>query len=211
MSKSIGNRREKILDKALEMFNERGIEYVGLRELAAVLDMRVSNITYYFPTKDDLVHTLSMELSQSNAGIIVAAKGITMEGFLQMLKSVFENHVRFRCLLLSVVHLLKQNKHMAAAYNKTQDVRNSTIMSNLKELVNGNYLVLEGKDDLQFLVSTLSLVSRFWISEAEISNRQWSTRKQINHYLKLVTTLLTPYTTSKGKKEMERFIETLNG
>lgn len=211
MSKSIGNRREKILDKALEMFNERGIEYVGLRELAAVLDMRVSNITYYFPTKDDLVHTLSMELSQSNAGIIVAAKGITMEGFLQMLKSVFENHVRFRCLLLSVVHLLKQNKHMAAAYNKTQDVRNSTIMSNLKELVNGNYLVLEGKDDLQFLVSTLSLVSRFWISEAEISNRQWSTRKQINHYLKLVTTLLTPYTTSKGKKEMERFIATLNG
>lgn len=211
MSKSIGNRREKILDKALEMFNERGIEYVGLRELAAVLDMRVSNITYYFPTKDDLVHTLSMKLSQSNAGIIVAAKGITMEGFLQMLKSVFENHVRFRCLLLSVVHLLKQNKHMAAAYNKTQDVRNSTIMSNLKELVNGNYLVLEGKDDLQFLVSTLSLVSRFWISEAEISNRQWSTRKQINHYLKLVTTLLTPYTTSKGKKEMERFIETLNG
>lgn len=211
MSKSIGNRREKILDKALEMFNERGIEYVGLRELAAVLDMRVSNITYYFPTKDDLVHTLSMELSQSNAGIIVAAKGITMEGFLQMLKSVFENHVRFRCLLLSVVHLLKQNKHMAAAYNKTQDVRNSTIMSNLKELVNGNYLVLEGKDDLQFLVSTLSLVSRFWISEAEISNRQWSTRKQINHYLKLVTTLLTPYTTSKGKKEMERFTETLNG
>ena len=210
MSKSIGNRREKILDKALEMFNERGIEYVGLRELAAVLDMRVSNITYYFPTKDDLVHALSMELSKSNAGITVTAKGITMEGFLQMLNNVFENHVRFRCLLLSVVHLLKQNKHMAIAYNKTQDVRNSTIMSNLKELVIGNYLRLEGKDDLQFLVSTISLISRFWISEAEISNRQWNTKKQIHHYLKLVTTLLSPYATSKGKKEMETFVDSFN-
>ena len=51
--------KEKILSKALEMFNDRGIEYVGLRELAAILAMRVSNITYYFPTKDDLVNQLT--------------------------------------------------------------------------------------------------------------------------------------------------------
>ena len=50
------------MDKALEWFNERGIEYVGLRELASVLNIRVSNISYYFPTKDDLVYALSLEL-----------------------------------------------------------------------------------------------------------------------------------------------------
>jgi AcrR family transcriptional regulator len=43
---------EKILAKALEMFNERGVDSVGLRELAGILDMRVSNITYYFPTQE---------------------------------------------------------------------------------------------------------------------------------------------------------------
>ena len=56
MSKSEITTEEKILAKALEMFNERGIEYVGMRELAATLNIRVSNITYYFPTKDDLVN-----------------------------------------------------------------------------------------------------------------------------------------------------------
>ncbi len=71
MSKTMMNTRDKILDKALEMFNERGIEYVGLRELASVLGIRVSNITYYFPTKDDLVYELSLELSKLNAAIIV--------------------------------------------------------------------------------------------------------------------------------------------
>ena len=49
---------EKILSKALELFNARGIEYVGLRELAGILEMRVSNITYYFPTKDELFNRL---------------------------------------------------------------------------------------------------------------------------------------------------------
>lgn len=206
MSKSIMNRREKILDKALEMFNERGIEYVGLRELASVLDMRVSNITYYFPTKDDLVYELSLLLSESNAGIIVAPKSLSMEGFLQMLHTVFQNHVRFRCLLLSVVHLLKQNKHMASSYKKNQDIRNSTIVANLRELVNGGYLVIKEPDEMNLLVSTLSLISRFWISEAEISNRDKSTQKQIYYYVKLITTFLTPYSTSKGKKDIEKFM-----
>jgi AcrR family transcriptional regulator len=209
MSKSTMNRREKILDKALEMFNERGIEYVGLHELAALLDMRVSNITYYFPTKDDLVYELSLQLSESNAGIIVATKGLSMEGFLQMLHHVFQNHIRFRCLLLSVVHLLKQNKHMASAYKKNQGVRNATILANLKELVSGGYLVVEETDEMNFLVSTLSLVSRFWISESEVSNRQWSTQKQILYYLKLITTLLAPYATLKGSREMEKFIASI--
>lgn len=209
MSKPVMNRREKILDKALEMFNERGIEYVGLRELAAMLDMRVSNITYYFPTKDDLVYELSLQLSESNAGIIVVTKSLSMEGFLQMLHRVFQNHVRFRCLLLSVVHLLKQNKHMASNYKKTQNVRNSVLQANLTELVSGGYLIIEDEDEMNFLVSTLSLISRFWISEVEVSNRQWSTQKQIHHYVKLVTTLLLPYSTSKAKKEIDRFKESL--
>ena len=74
MSKLKMNTREKILDKALEMFNERGIEYVGLRELAAILDIRVGNITYYFPTKDDLVYEISMGLNQANSAVMIAEK-----------------------------------------------------------------------------------------------------------------------------------------
>src|SRR6476660_9287329 len=72
MSKLKTDTRSKIRDKALEMFNERGIEYVGLRELAGILDMRVSNITYYFPTKDDLVYEISMGLNQANSQVMVA-------------------------------------------------------------------------------------------------------------------------------------------
>src|SRR5215218_3060622 len=103
MSKLMMNTRDKILDKALEMFNERGIEYVGLRELASILGMRVSNITYYFPTKDDLVYQLSLELGKKNAALIMERESFTITAFLDMLHQVFQHHVQFRCLLLSVV------------------------------------------------------------------------------------------------------------
>ena len=207
MSKIKLNTRDKILDKALEMFNEQGIEYVGLRELASVLDIRVSNITYYFPTKDDLVYALSLELSKKNADVIIERKNFTMLAFLEMLHQVFQNHVRFRCLLLSVVHLMKQNKHMAAAYKKTQNVRNATINSNLQVLVHAAYLNITDETEMEFLVSSISLISRFWISEAAVSFRELSTEQQIRHYLILITKLLMPYSTAKAKKEIRVFLE----
>jgi AcrR family transcriptional regulator len=209
MSKSIMNTRQKILDKALEMFNERGIEYVGLRELASVLDIRVSNITYYFPTKDDLVYELSLELSKANSAVIANRESLTMTAFLEMLHQVFQNHVKFRCLLLSVVHLMKQNKHMAAAYKKTQKVRNSTITSNLQVLVNAGYLSVNDETNMKFLVSGISLISRFWISEASISYQEMTTEEHIQHNLILITKLLLPYSTAKSKRDIRNFLENL--
>jgi len=206
MSKPKMNTRQKIVDQSLKLFNERGIEYVGLRELAAILDIRVGNISYYFPTKDDLVYELSQELSKSNATLLRERDSLTMIEFLETLHKVFLNHIKFRCLLLSVVHLMQQNKHLASAYKKTQSQRYSTIRSNLAVLEKAGYLKIEYEEQMEFLVSNLSLVSRFWISEAAISFRQMSEPEQVRYYLKHVVQLFSSYATAKGKKDMQLFI-----
>lgn len=209
MSKSKMNTKDKIRDKALEMFNERGIEYVGLRELAGILDMRVGNITYYFPTKDDLVYELSVELSKKNSGIMVPSETITLSGFLEIQYKVFQHHQQFRCLMLSFVHLMQQNKRIADAYKETQKTRKNTIKTNLKVLTESGYLQVKDEAELEFLVTTLALISRFWISEAVISFRNQTDDQQIRYYLNLVTTLFLPYSTTKGKKEIRLYLESL--
>jgi AcrR family transcriptional regulator len=205
MSKTTSNTRGKILDRALELFNERGIEYVGMRELAADLEMRVSNISYYFPTKDDLVFQISQDLSASNAKIIVYHDEITMQLFLSTLQKVLRNQLRFRCMFLSFVHLMKQNKLIASSYKNTQKTRHNTIRANLENLVMGGFMVAD-QLELDFLTSNLSLISRFWISEAAISLRKSPDEELIQHYLVLVTRLLMPYSTKKGRLECEEFL-----
>jgi AcrR family transcriptional regulator len=203
------NTQEKILDKALEMFNERGVEYVGLRELAAVLEMRVSNITYYFPTKDDLVYQLSLELNRLNSEVIVEAENMTPKQFLEMLHVVFQNQVRYRCLLLSFVHLMEQNKIISARYKKTENTRFTAYRSNIEAMHNAGYLKLESEDDVSFLVSSISLIGRFWISEAAVSFRHLKTEEQMRHYLFLVGKLLQSHASAKGRKEIQLFFEAL--
>ena len=203
------NTREKILDRALEMFNERGIEYVGLRELAAILDMRVSNITYYFPTKDDLVFELSQELSLKNSEIIVDNKDLSMTDFLVMLQKVFANHYQFRCLLRSFVHIMTQNKQVLASYKKTQTRRQATLSSNIHTLVKAGYIKVENDGELNFLVSVLAIISRYWISEAAVFGQHLNKEQQVSQNLTLVTNLFMPYASPKARREMEAFREEL--
>lgn len=204
------NTREKILDRALKLFNERGIEYVGLRELAADLDIRVGNISYYFPTKDDLVFELSQELSKKNAAVMVSDSSITLYGFLEIMQNMFHNQLAYRCLLLSVVHVMRQNKLVAAAYKKTYGNRSTTIGSNLEALQHSGYLVFENDGDKEYLVSMVSLIGRFWISEAAVSFRNLSEEGQVKFYLRQLATTLNAFASAKGRKEIKKFIEELS-
>ncbi|GAB3958540.1 hypothetical protein GCM10028805_53060 [Spirosoma harenae] len=196
-------REAKIVAKALEMFNERGIEYVGLRELAAALGIRVGNITYYFPTKDDLVNRLAQDLSSLNEGIHLE-EPLNLFSFLERFRLVFRHHVQYRCLLLSIVHLMDRNKVLSERYKETEKKRYSSIVANLIVLQESGYLTAEA--DLDFLVSVCTLTARFWISEASLSFRHLNETDQIRHYVTLLAKLVLPYATQKGKGEIECFL-----
>lgn len=195
----------RIVNMALKLFNERGIEYVGMRELAASLDISIGNLNYYFPTKDDLVNRISLALAQENSSTIILVEEITMPGFFQMLQQVFLNHIKYRCLMLSFVHLVQQNSAIAKRYSKTQLERNDTWSKNIHALISSKYLVAD-KTEIDFLVSTIALIARFWISEAAVAFRSTSEEEQMEHYFKMIARVFLPYATPKGKKYLNELL-----
>jgi AcrR family transcriptional regulator len=197
---------EKIVQTALKMFNESGIEYVGMRELAGALKMRVGNLTYYFPTKDDLVNRLSLDLADENNKTIVTVEHVTIKTFFEMLQQVFRNHVRYRCLMLSFVHIMQRNPIIAKRYGKVQSARNETWFKNIQALKESKYISADNQE-ADFLVSTIALIARFWISEAAISFRNVSEEQQLLHYTRMIARIFLPYATAKGKRDLEELLK----
>jgi AcrR family transcriptional regulator len=54
--------RERIIIKAIELLNEKGIPNVRMREIADALGMSVGNVTYYFPRWNDLMEELNHQM-----------------------------------------------------------------------------------------------------------------------------------------------------
>lgn len=199
--------QERIAAKALELFNDKGIEYVGMRELAASLDTKLGNITYYFPTKEDLILQVSANLSEANSAILRIDEAITIKSYLEMTRKHFECQYQFRCVFLSFVHLKNQYAKLAARYKKTEEQRKKTARMNIEHLVHNKYLRKLTSAEMEFLLSAVSLLSRFWISEAAISFSKLKPSEQIQHYLGLLANILLPYCSEKGKNELAEFLD----
>lgn len=198
--------KEKILEKAKELFNETGIEYVGLREIARTLDIRVSNITYYYPTKDDLVNALWTEMNNANSTVVIQNENMTAFSFLDMLRRVFNNHFAYRCLMISFVHLLQRNKYISKHYQENINRRNEVLLHNVDTMIsNGSLNALEDYENAS-IISNLSIIIRFWISDASVSTSHSLKQSIISEYTANLARLLIPYATEKGKKEIELFL-----
>ena len=209
MSKN-NSTKDLILTHALKLFNERGVEYVGVREIAKDLNLRVGNITYYFPIKDDIVVAIANQLAELNNRSINPVEGLTMQGFLKMYKQIFENHYLFSCLFISFVQQMERNTKLEKSYMSTQQKRYQTLKINLTELMENKFLKnTVTEEQLEYLVAALSLTARFWLSESRIRFKGVAKNKIFKHYLTLISYHLAPYTTQKGQKEIKAFILSL--
>lgn len=70
-------------------------------------------------------------------------------------------------------------------------------------LKEAKYLITKSQAEIDFLVSAIALIARFWISEAAISFKNVSEEQQLQHYLNMIAQIFLPYTTAKGKRELE--------
>jgi AcrR family transcriptional regulator len=62
--------RERILDVALELFNDQGYDATSLREIAERLGITKAAIYYHFQSKADILFELHLRLHELGAGIL---------------------------------------------------------------------------------------------------------------------------------------------
>lgn len=204
--------REIILQQALSLFNEKGIEYGGLRELAKLLDIRVSNITYYFPTKDHLVAALAEELSALNDAVFRQYACDTPGNYLEMHCMIFRNQYQYRCLPMSIVHLALNSPMVAGNYAATAKKRQEKIKQILKTLRGGGYIESKaGEKEINVIVAHIGLIARFWVSEGIILHSGKRQDEIVIYYCTMLADILRSHATAKGRKDIDGFLKRLPG
>lgn len=55
------NIKQDIMDTAKRLFSEKGFHDTSMRDIAAVLDISVGNLTYHFKKKEDLIEAILLQ------------------------------------------------------------------------------------------------------------------------------------------------------
>ena len=81
--------KEKILIKAVELFNERGVSSTSPNQIAAELNISVGNLTYYYKTKAILIKEVYVYMSNNSLEFVKLTGYMTLDDFRQIM-------IRFR-------------------------------------------------------------------------------------------------------------------
>jgi AcrR family transcriptional regulator len=208
MSRKDSNLKQRIIDRAQELFNEHGIIAIGMRELARELALSPGNLTYHFARKEDLLLAIAARLAVTNADTLQQlAQLTTFTQFFDAYRQLLRNQYQFRCFPLQLVYVLDTYPTLAARYGENQLRRTSSFEAILRRLQAAGRLDANMDEALLGqLVGYCTLIGRFWLSEYWISYRDQPLDQVIQRYVGLLALAVLPYTTEVGRREVEPYL-----
>lgn len=199
--------RQKILERALKLFNESGYVNVGVREISRSLDMSPGNLSYHFPKKDDLLFAIMKSYSKLNDQRFAQYEAQTkdLKSFLAFMETNLTWQFKHRGVILAtrmVADRMMESK--SEDFAKIHQTRRSSIRSIIIGLQNTDQINLL-EDDVDFLVNIFGLIGRFGMQEAFLYQIDRNEKEVVAHYLNLMARQLYNFATPLGKERIRDF------
>lgn len=187
------NIKKKIIQKAIELFNEYGYENVSVRNISDSLRISPGNLTYHFNKKTDIL-TEIMKLIMEEHDNREFKPNITLAEFNDILVNVSEYQRKYVFYYRNYVELRKKYSTIAKMQADFKEEFIALITNVLKYFELNGWIKREYHKDMyeNLSISILSLIT-FWI--------QFNMDKKMSG---VIWSLLLPLLTEEGLEEYKK-------
>jgi AcrR family transcriptional regulator len=145
MAEKRTDMRERILDVALELFNEQGYDATSLREIAERLGVTKAALYYHFKSKADILLELHLRLHELGAGILdeidrLPDEGSVVEAWPRLIDQFIEQVAANRDLFL--VHQRNQRAFEQIVADERHQQANADIDERFRRLLANESILL---------------------------------------------------------------------
>lgn len=180
--------KERILAVALDMFNTQGYHNVSVREIARQLGISPGNLSYHFAQKEDILNQLLSGLRSANDGhyLVYEHGPRTPKEFLALMTNIFRSQYAYRGVFIGnqyIMQLLSSGNIFNYSANAVR--RKERIRGILQDLCDNGHIEVNAQD-IEFLVSFISMFGRFWLVESLLDGKGEDAESIITHYIGLL-------------------------
>ncbi|WP_293306691.1 TetR/AcrR family transcriptional regulator [Pedobacter sp. UBA5917] len=166
--------RERILDTALKLYNQTGINHNTSRHIALEMNISAGNLHYYFKHTEDIVEALYNKMV-SEFDILVEGWADKSSAKLRPLNefsvSIFDLMYRYRFVFINIIEIFRRIPKIKAQHRKLRLDRAAQIKGVFDSLVFSGTLKAQVSDEeWENLIATMFLVSDFYFSFNEITD-----------------------------------------
>ena len=202
---------EKIIDKALTLFTEKGVDQVSSLEISQSLNISYGNLTYHFKKKDDIVLALYAQMQQSlNTSINRLVQCIFEETFYpKLVNEIFDVIWNYRFIYLNINSLMNQFEFICESEKSYYATRIKILNRAKKYLIQEGYLKPEINNNYESLIQNLNMILYAWITDAKLFY-EGDEDKKIDIYVSLFYNVALTHVTEKGLKRYRQIQQPLN-
>lgn len=204
------NTKTKILQTALELYNNMGVKTVTSRHIASEMSISPGNLHYHFKHTNDIIQGLYEQLAAKFDQIISALQDVSGANLHTLKKfslSCFELVYEYRFILLNYVEIGLRIPQISEHYGLLTQRRSDEFMNIFNQLIKKGIFREELPDQVwKAFFTQIFIVGDFWLSNNELTLKL-SGDLAVKHYHEVFLNMFYPYLTESGIKDFSNLIK----
>lgn len=201
--------KDRILDTARDLFNQRGVSEVPLRTISDEMGISYGNLCYHFPKKDDLILALYHEMQQNLSEEVskLQSEILGFDFMVYSLRTMLETYEHYRFVWLDLPQLIRKFPAVREHAKRQYRIRLQVCREIYGFLILGGYLRPEhfpGHYDM--LAENMLMILNHWVVDAEIYY-EGPQGDRVDHYLALIYRFVSASLTRKGAEAFMKVYE----
>jgi len=171
--KQLVSTRQRILETAIRLFNEKGTRAVTTNHIAAAMGISPGNLYYHFRSREDIIRAIldMLDASGHEATRRIERKAApdSLEALELKFKAVQEINWRFRFFKRELPALIMNDPALKKRFKQSHDAILFMIRDSIQRAVDRELFVKMDAKEMDLLAHELWLVILFWLNYLEIS------------------------------------------
>jgi len=207
MKQSI-NTRQRILETAIRLFNEKGTKAVTTNHIAAAVGISPGNLYYHFRSREDIIHAILDMMDEcgfeATKRIESESAPMSLEALERQFKVIQEINWRFRFFKRELPLLIMNDPALKVRFKKSHNAILFILRDSIQRSSEAGLIKKMDDGEMDLLAHTLWLVILFWLNYLEISGMK-VTKKNIEMGSNLLREILKSKMTAIAPNEVRRF------
>ncbi len=196
--------KEKILVKAVELFNEKGISSTSPNQIASSLNISSGNLTYHYKTKAMLVKEVYDKMHENSKDFIQLSGYLTLEDFRKIMKEFRDFMDKYRFFFHDLVFIVRNYPEVRALYEATNLQRFKQGRRLFEHYTETGRMIPEGEGiNYNYLTHNVWMVAAFWNIQSRVITPGEIFEKPMD-MVDMTWYMILPYLTKKGREEYEQ-------
>lgn len=164
-----GSTRERIVEAAIALFNERGTRAVSTNHIAEALGMSPGNLYYHFRNKEEIILAAYQKaLAEYDAAWERAGAAVpSPEAVFDLMESTFEVEWRYRFFQREAGALVQADPALAEQYRSVQRQRLALLRALVDSWIASGVLVEMEEQQRDDLVTATYVLGESWVGWLE--------------------------------------------